>query len=101
MSNPGSYLGPGFVQTGPGSYELPSINVGAVNYEPQVFGSGGRDDSDFSHSHTGQLINVATRTYILNTFPPLSLLRMLRTRRRVLQQVFSLCPRLSHKAFTQ
>ncbi|MFL1542844.1 S-type pyocin domain-containing protein [Pseudomonas sp. O39] len=70
MSDFDKYLGPGSVQTGPGSYELPNIKVGAVNYEPQVFGSGGGDDSDFAHSRIGQLINVATRTYILNTYPP-------------------------------
>lgn len=41
-----------------------------IIYEPQTFGGGG-GDSDFSHSHTGQLINVATRTYILSTYPPI------------------------------
>ncbi|AZF53443.1 hypothetical protein C4J85_2959 [Pseudomonas sp. R4-34-07] len=50
---------------------LPEIEINVINkYEPQTFGGGGLD-SDFSHSHTGQLINVATRTYILNTYPPL------------------------------
>lgn len=41
-----------------------------IIYEPQTLGGGG-GDSDFSHSHTGQLINVATRTYILSTYPPI------------------------------
>ncbi len=50
---------------------LPEIEINAINkYEPQTFGGGG-GDSDFSHSHTGQLINVATRTYILSTYPPI------------------------------
>nr|WP_057976005.1 S-type pyocin domain-containing protein [Pseudomonas lactis] len=50
---------------------LPEIEINAINkYEPQTFGGGG-GDSDFSHSHTGQLINVATRTYVLNTYPPI------------------------------
>lgn len=50
---------------------LPEIEINVINkYEPQKFGGGG-GDSDFSHSHTGQLINVATRTYILNTYPPI------------------------------
>lgn len=49
---------------------LPEIEINAINkYEPQTFGGGG-GDSDFSHSHTGQLINVATRTYVLSTYPP-------------------------------
>lgn len=50
---------------------LPEIKINDINkYEPQTFGGGG-GDSDFSHSHTGQLINVATRTYILSTYPPI------------------------------
>jgi hypothetical protein len=50
---------------------LPPIVISDVNkYEPQTFGGGG-GDSDFSHSHTGQLINVATRNYVLNTYPPM------------------------------
>ena len=49
---------------------LPEIKINDINkYEPQTFGGEG-GDSDFSHSHTGQLINVATRTYILSTYPP-------------------------------
>lgn len=50
---------------------LPPIVINDINkYEPQIFGGDG-GDSDFSHSHTGQLINVATRTYVLNTYPPM------------------------------
>ena len=50
---------------------LPPIVINDINkYEPQTFGGGG-GDSDFSHSHTGQLINAATRTYVLNTYPPM------------------------------
>lgn len=50
---------------------LPPIIINDINkYEPQIFGGSG-GDSDFSHSHTGQLINVATRTYVLNTYPPM------------------------------
>jgi len=50
---------------------LPEIKINDINkYEPQTFGGEG-GDSDFSHSHTGQLINVATRTYILSTYPPI------------------------------
>lgn len=79
---------------------LPEIEINAINkYEPQTFGGGG-GDSDFSHSHTGQLINVATRTYILSTYPPL-FPKMLRIKRRALQRIFSRCPNLLQKALLQ
>ncbi|QGF91729.1 hypothetical protein GH769_00285 [Pseudomonas sp. CFSAN084952] len=52
---------------------LPEIEINFINkYEPQKFaGDGG--DSGFSHSYTGQLINVATHTYVLNTCPAIIL----------------------------
>ncbi|AZF09856.1 pyocin protein [Pseudomonas sp. R2-37-08W] len=47
---------------------LPEIEVNVINrYEPQTFGGGGGDSSDFSFSPAGQL-NIAT---IINTYPPI------------------------------
>lgn len=51
---------------------LPEIEINAINkYEPQTFGGGGGNDSDFSNTPIGQMIDAAKRGYIVKKYPPL------------------------------